>query len=176
MAERDAAMARMVLQGKTLREIGETFGVTYQTVSERLRLYKEQWREVALRDVSVAKGKILEELRLVRAEAWESWLQSRGKQVATQTEDSSSDQGGRSSRTTVREKVTHGDSSYLSAILVSIGQESKLLGLNEPERIALTNREALRHEGEKLAEYTTQQLLELYRRDDAVPVGGTGEA
>ncbi len=174
-AERDAVIARLTLQGKTTREIGAELGLDHTTVARRLKLYQQQWRDMALQDVSTTKGRILDELRMLRAEAWESWRLSRGEQVAVQEEEGYGPKG-ETGRTTTRTKTTHGDPSYLNAILVSIGQESRLLGLNEPETIELTSKEALRHEGEKLADYTTEQLMEMYRSGKSVPVGGHGEA
>jgi hypothetical protein len=191
MAERDALMARLTLEGKSTREIGAMLDLDHGTVAARLRVYAEAWRQNALDDVASVKGKHLAKVRLVQAEAWESWRLSRGEQVSFQDEaempdakvvaaiiaaggDSKQAQKLRPTKTVTRRKTTNGDPSYLNAILVAMGQEAKLLGLNDPDTFEITDRTQLRSAQKEATKLSTAELAAMFH--DGVPVGGSGEA
>lgn len=191
MAERDALMARLTLEGKSTREIGAILDLDHSTVAAHLRKYAEAWRNSALDDVARVKGQHLAKIRLVQAEAWESWRLSRGEQVTMQDEaevpdakvvaaiiaaggDGKDAQKLQPKKSVTRRKTTHGDPSYLNAILVAMGQESKLLGLNDPDTFEITDRTQLRSAQKEATKLTTAELTAMFH--DGVPVGGSGEA
>lgn len=133
------AIAKLALQGWTQPAIARYLEINQSTVCRDLEAIRRQWRESALQNFDQLRGQQLSELELVKQELWAAWEQSKQDQQTTVEEQvNSPDSGGQSKaiariKNQVRTVTKPGDVAYLSGVVSSIKEVSKLLGLYPEE-------------------------------------------
>jgi hypothetical protein len=112
---------RYLLKHEPQREIACELGISQQSVSRELGQAQKEWKETARVDYDLWVVEELLRLGMLEAEFWKSW--ERSQQDVTKLVNYS-----RTSRT--------GDPKLLEGILKCIETRSRLLGLDDPQRIA----------------------------------------
>lgn len=121
-------------QGSSQTDISRELGVAQSTVCADLKAIFTEWRESAVRDFDVARGIELRKLEAVEKEAWQAWRQSLEPAESTKVTDNG---GGKRAEKVVKQRV--GDPRFLEQIQKCISARRALLGLDAPERVALTS-------------------------------------
>ena len=162
VGQRRAEVAALYLKGLPQHEIVRRLGLAGNAgaavVSRDLKAVRESWKHSAIRDFDAARGRLLEEVALARAEAWAAWEKSKlgkangkGKAQRPEDEDASAWQQLRVAAVNDLETLgqgTHkppngekppvpekpaetcpGDPRFLDLVLRYIAEEAELLGL-----------------------------------------------
>ncbi|MDQ3223264.1 MAG: hypothetical protein M3Q75_07325, partial [Gemmatimonadota bacterium] len=86
--EREKVMngvARLLLQGRKVQEIGDIYGVSRETIRAYSKILEERWRSSALVDIGEARMRELAKLDHLESMYWEGWERSlRNKKSHTQ--------------------------------------------------------------------------------------------
>jgi hypothetical protein len=142
----------LLTQGKSARRIAQELGLSPSTTRRDVRALREQWRRERGRDFDDWVAQQLKEISLGLQEAWRGWRLSlepnrkvstkskgltkkptEGKKVALRADDVLEFEQATAERTTA------GDPRYLELIERLLGARARLLGLNQPIKIAPTN-------------------------------------
>lgn len=118
--------SKLRAEGKPLREIAETVGVSHEQVRLDLKYIDKRLIEAAAKDLEKAKAENLAKLRFAQAEVLEAWklsLEDSEKITIRQNDDGSE-------RTTVTEGQS-GNPGHLRNYIRALEAEAKLLGLYE---------------------------------------------
>lgn len=129
-------VAKLTLQGYNQTQIGEVLEVDRSTVSRDLKAIREDWKNSTSHDVTVERSQFLAKLRLIQAEGWRAWEESRiekvilidsrreeGGEPATQEERDEPPQGYR------RVVINPGNVGYLRTVFDAVKEEGAVLGL-----------------------------------------------
>lgn len=130
--------ARLYLKGNYQADIAKEVGVSVPTIVRDLAEIRQRWLESTLRDFDEAKSQELARIDLVEVEAWQGWTDSRGKNTTERIEDKEATQFSGVNKIT-EIKQLNGDPRYLQVVLGCIERRCKLLGLNEPDKVAPTS-------------------------------------
>src|SRR5689334_22557358 len=75
--EREAHLSKLTAlycQGMTNQyDLADALNVTQQQISRDLKILEERWRQKTLDDLTIKKGQQLQEIELVKREAWAAW-------------------------------------------------------------------------------------------------------
>jgi hypothetical protein len=163
VGQRRAEVAALYLKGLPQHEIVRRLGLVGNAgaavVSRDLKAVREGWKQSALRDFDAARGRLVEEVALARAEAWAAWEKSKqakpnGKGKAQRPEDGDAASGWQMLRETAQSdleglaagaakppegakppaaekpaETCPGDPRFLDLVLRYIAEEAELLGL-----------------------------------------------
>jgi DNA-binding transcriptional regulator LsrR (DeoR family) len=133
-----ALVAKLYLvDGLSQSEIGERLGVTQQQVSYDLEQVHRAWRQAAIADVDVERGKQLTKLDALERELWEAWQASKGEQTTTATRIVDLP-GVRRTESSQKRYRRQGKAEYLQAYLQCIAERNKILGLYRAEKKGVT--------------------------------------
>ena len=132
-----AAVAHMVLEGLTVRQMAIVIGKPYSgglavsTVQKDIEAVRREWRKSAVNDVELARAIELERLRNTEHAAWEGWEQS--KMPKTVHSKRYIRCGKRLVRKVTVTKTTSGlgNPAFLITVLKCIDLRCKILGLYE---------------------------------------------
>lgn len=144
-----AEIARLRIQGKTLPEIGALLGgYSKQAISYHWRKIEDGWKQSAQADIALYKGRQLDEITVLREEAWEAWKRSQrdaeasgSKLVRDADGTAKGKKRGASGRqeSFMRKEGQVGDPRFLQIIDDVARREARLLGLDAPQKIAPTD-------------------------------------
>jgi len=147
-------IAHYYLQGKTQQDMADDFGVSLSTVRRHIKLLREEWKERALYDFSIAKSEELAKVDEIERIAWDQFHKSlAGKEVAT-TMDNGTTVTEMMSRTTTGTS----DIKWLDKIQWCVDQRCKILGLHAPKQAVIN--QTIREE-KNLEEMSTEELLKI---------------
>lgn len=121
-------IARRYLRGETQEAIASDYGVSRQQISKDIAAVRQAWKaeQVALMDEHIAQK--IEEVRRVKAQAWEAWERSRqDKEIVTESTTTTED--GFTEKRSVRREGQAGNPAFLREVMECIKQECILLGL-----------------------------------------------
>jgi predicted transcriptional regulator len=76
MEERRACVSALYCEGKGIREIAETFGVTAATITADLKEIRRDWLQRSIEHYDQRKAEELAKIDRLEAEAWEAWHRS----------------------------------------------------------------------------------------------------
>lgn len=76
-AARRREVAKRLRLGESFSEIADAVGVSKSTVGRDVKRLREQWREEMQKDMSAHLSRRLAELKAIKREAFESWLESK---------------------------------------------------------------------------------------------------
>ena len=76
-AARRRQVAKLIRLGKSYAEVADAVDVSKSTVHNDVRRLKEQWRTEAERDIGEHLSRRLAELKAIKREAFEAWLESK---------------------------------------------------------------------------------------------------
>lgn len=147
-----AEIARLRIQGKTLLEIGKLLGgCSKQAISYHWRRIEDGWKRSALADLALYKGRQLDEIDVLREEAWEAWERSQrdaetsgSRLVQDAGSPAKNKEGGvpaGKQESFMRREGQVGDPRFLQIIDDVARREARLLGLDAPQKTALTDKE-----------------------------------
>lgn len=120
----------------TQARIGDYFGITADAVSKRIKNMKKEWRNSKLENADIFVKQELLKLAKLEEEAWDAWYRSIGKSVSTKTIKGEDDSV---SSTIITENELVGDPRFLQRLENISSIRAKLLGLNAPDRIEVSN-------------------------------------
>jgi hypothetical protein len=154
--ERRTKLARLMrtLDRPTLANLADQLGISVSTVRKDMRAIREQWREDRLRDWNERVEEELAKLDLAEQEAWRAVaVAQRPKTVIRRVQrpieerDSEGNAVLRMRMVEEVEQTTPGgaDLNALNTLLKIMERRARLLGLDQPERLAL--------EGEAVKQY-----------------------
>jgi hypothetical protein len=124
LLERRQQVADYYLQGWTQMEIAAHVGVDQTTVSDDLKVVRQQWRDSAVRDFDEAREVELRKIDRVEREAWAAWERSQKPAQSAHINDESNQ---RKTRRHVRNQ--YGDPRFLDQVNKCIASRCALLGL-----------------------------------------------
>jgi hypothetical protein len=167
---RRAIIAQLMLRGVTsMGELCKRAKCSRPTLAKDLEAIRAEWRKEMVESFDYAKDQCLKVLEEIEREAWAEWDRSKlgaKKRLSRTTENET---GG----STTEEETTErrcGDPRYLEVIIKCEERKTKLLGLDEPERIDLKGQmitiavelqNVIENNGEFI-EYMRHQLLAEY--------------
>ena len=141
-AARRREVAKRLRLGESYAEISDALDVAKSTVARDVRRLKEQWRKDAERDMGEHLSRRLAELRAIKREAFESWLESKedptrekvrtegeGQSVTSVGEDGELDSEVEVTRKVVR--TAGGDPRHLKVMLRAEERIAEILGVAE---------------------------------------------
>lgn len=135
-----ALIAKLRLQGKTVDEIAAMLGVTSRTIQRDLAAIHEEWKTQTLTDTTDLKAREAARLDMLEAEAYAAWERSKQDWQKKTVEDrpgAGSKTAGRHAK--IETGSSPGDPRFLSTLLQIQARRATLLGLDAPQKTALTD-------------------------------------
>lgn len=153
--ERDRALiGRLYVKGKTQREIAETLQAAYekerpadwpadrpwisisrQQVAHELAAVREEWRQSAVVDFNLAKGRELARIDALEEAYWEAYERSKQDRIARQLYSKVDEHGNvKPTHQTVSTSRSDGDEKFLAGIQWCIDRRCKILGIDAPTK------------------------------------------
>lgn len=131
-----AEIARLRIQGKTLREIAEALGGNLSNVAIHYWWHKieDEWKAGSQADIALYKGKQLREIMLLREEAWAAWQRSQedAEMQLSKMKRGTDEAGVNTQETQLRKEGQVGDPRFLQVVEWCNEREAKLLGTDAP--------------------------------------------
>jgi hypothetical protein len=190
IASRRAKVAALLVRGVVNQfEIARQLGMEasqQSTISRDMRAIKEQWRTSSLRDFDEAKGRELEKLEALEAEAWAGWERSKAERTSSRTrrmerpgpaaEPESGNSNGTAGATRLESALAElkkeqrdGSQAFLLVALKCVSERCKILGLHAPVRHRHGGDDTappVRHTQVTVEDVTEgEHLAEMYRRE-----------
>jgi len=134
-----AEIARLHLQGQTQERIAQALNLSRPTVAREIKILIDLWRERAIADVSGVRGQELAKLDQISAEAWAGWQRSQQERTGRVVEESG--RQGANRRARIETHSQNGDPQFLQTLLRVAERRAKLLGLDPPQKAAITDPE-----------------------------------
>lgn len=180
----------LLMSDASARQIAARLGLSSSTVRRDLRVLREEWKRERLQDHDAWVARQLQELALTIRESWAGWIRSQepSKQSKMRsrglTKKPDPRGGGRVKikaedvlefEQTSKEQTSAGDPRFLEVVERCLASRARLLGLNQPVKVAPTD-----PTGERPYSDVRAELLR--RLDDiavnvAVPLpGGVGQS
>lgn len=181
--QRRCSVAKLVAEGKNQPEIARSLQISQPTVSADIQALERQWRQTANFDFAAARGRVLNGLEHVRAEAFGGWHRSRRPKRTTTKAVSSSDSGKdgkpkddqtgdkqedsksptkQTQRVATRDEERDGDPRFIQTVLMTYKTEMDLLGLEvAPEAAAEDERRGIR---QAIIDSLTKEEKEVFYR------------
>ena len=131
-------IADFYLQGWLQADIAQEVGLSQPTISRDLKALQKAWLKSALIDFDAAKAKELAKVDRLEREYWAAWEASK-KDKETQTTEKIKSTTLRS-KAQIRREGQVGNPSFLVGVQWCIERRCKILGLDAPTGIDLTNR------------------------------------
>lgn len=121
-----------------VRRIAEELGVHHSQIVRDLQALEIDWQATQRDEIAACKARLLADYDRICAESWDEWAKSRTDEPGEQTIEGRPDgEGGIvSERVTKRKRTARGDPRYLTTILGARKQQTDLLGLAAPVRVA----------------------------------------
>lgn len=165
--------------GMTQQEIAAELRIAQSTVSEDLKIVREEWKKHRIMAWDDRLAELAGEIGAVRVEAWAAWVQSL-RDVETRTTARTSDTPGGSAgeaagagdaaaAATIRKqksrKNANGNPRFLEIVMSSVERECRLFGIDAPMKFAQTDPTGQKESAAKTSEAETQiaLLTELFR-------------
>lgn len=137
-----AEIARLRIQGKSQPEIGRILGgMTRQAISYHWRKIEDEWKRSSQADIALYKGKQLDEITILREEAWAAWKRSQEDAEMQMSKMKQGAGSGPQQESQLRKEGQVGDPRFLQVVEWCNEREAKLLGLDAPQKTALTDKE-----------------------------------
>jgi hypothetical protein len=131
---RRGQVANLYLEGKSLRQIGEVFGVSHVTIKRDVDAMYEEWRNDRKDTFDEAVIRMLRAIDKLESESWDAWVRSCKDAEKVIEETGSSDKGPYSkSRTEVAPQA--GDPRFLQVILQAMQRRCAIIGIDSPKKI-----------------------------------------
>ncbi len=135
-----ALMAKLRLQGKTAADLAAMFSLSERQVYRELAAIAADWKAQTLADTADLKAREAARLDMLEAEAYAAWERSKADWQKKTVEDrpgAGSKTAGRHAK--VETGTSPGDPRFLSALLSIQARRATLLGLDAPQKTALTD-------------------------------------
>lgn len=185
-------IARLYVRGYKRTEITEIINkqyppekqLTHRTIEVDLQQLLQEWRADAVREIAEKHAEQLGKLQEVEKELWLAWEKSKEIREVIITEAVGGGGGkqsegapiGRRHRVQTRREQAIGDPRYLEGVMKVIEQRSKLLGLNQPEKLEITAIKEMRNEElEELIRTTSEAITVLAANTYAASAELAGE-
>lgn len=110
LLSRRAKVAKLYLEGWTQEQLGQQLGVTQQSISNDLKVLREEWREAAKEDTEDLHAQALAQIKKALADLWDQWDLSK------------------------LNKYSQPDARLMNEIGKWFDRWTKLLGLNAPDK------------------------------------------
>lgn len=131
---RRGEVARLYLEGRSLRQVGTQLGVSHVTVKNDVDAIYEEWREDHKEYIDSAIVKELRKLDKIESEAWDGWLRS-CKDAEKIVEESGATEKGDYTKSRTEVVPQAGDPRFLKVILDTIQRRCSILGIDAPKKI-----------------------------------------
>jgi hypothetical protein len=133
--QRQEQVAKLYAQGYTQTQLAVLTGTSQSTIQRDIEAIEQRWQQDALQHHSARKNRLLAELVLARAAAWEGWQRSLELRETTVTEAVEGGPGATRRTARVRKEAQGGGCTFLSEIGQSILDEAKMRGLMPPDKL-----------------------------------------
>gem|GEM_PF-1416814 len=153
--ERRKQVATLYVEGWSLRQLAEKYGVAISSIHRDMEVVRQWWREDA---VAAVDDHINAELELIRAtigQAWKGWYMSLDEKQRERTKLVESVKAGDSKAIERATEQQVGNPAYLGTLIKCSERRCKLLGLDEAEKIKV----------DVSATITVQEVAEEVRND-----------
>ncbi|MBL8823172.1 MAG: response regulator transcription factor [Planctomycetia bacterium] len=130
LLKRREQVAKLYLEGRTIRQIAQDLGVSIGTVHADLQYIEKEWATLAEQSVSKRKTDILAKLDLIEKMAYEAFEKSQGE-IVVETQRART-KAGSGAKEIIKQEVrsmSPGDPRYLQIVGNCISQRAKLIGL-----------------------------------------------
>lgn len=154
--ERLDSIAGLLLTGFNQSEIAEELGISKQQVSYDVKKLKKRWKESQVQRVNEVLNRQLQELHMLKRNAYKSYRTSKGETTVRKVSQRSIPVNGNGSengvQTLLSQDVTTrkepGDARFLSVVLNCIKTEMELIGTAAAKRVELSGPEGgpVKHE------------------------------
>ena len=135
-----AEVAQMYLSGTPQYLIAEATEDDDSQITYDLKILVKRWQQSALGDTGAAKGKELAKLDELERTFWDAWARSKQPRERTRTSKS---EGEKVLLIALSEKEQRdGNPAFLDGVLKCIDRRCKILGLDAPTEIKLTEERA----------------------------------
>ncbi len=157
-AQKDADLeyiAKWRVRGKSLRDIADMldeereYPMSYPTVRKDAEGLTKHWREQAAEFTKAAKERTLVELEAVAGEAWLAWEKSKKDRLFNTLKkkgivsDAKTEKENAAAmalaESTIRKEGQTGDPAYLTIILGCAEKRARLLGVEAPQKVQMTD-------------------------------------
>jgi hypothetical protein len=129
-AARRREVAKRLRLGESYAEISDALDVAKSTIARDVRRLREQWRKETIEDMDRHMDRRLAELRAIKREAYEAWLESKEGPARRQVKT----KGGGGDPDEVTRQIVRtagGDAQHLRAMLDAETKIQKLLGVHD---------------------------------------------
>ncbi len=126
----------MYLHGASRETISSTLGIAIKTVETYIRMSHMSWRDTSGIDMDQAMGEQLAKIAEVERESWQAWKDSK-RTVSIPIPQPSLRQRLRSDAVRIN---LPGDPAFLAIVLKCIDRRCRVLGLDGPHKIDITDR------------------------------------
>ena len=155
LQERRKQVAKLYIEGWSLRQLAEKFGVGMTSIHRDMTEVRKWWREDAVASVDDHINSELELIRATIAEAWKGWYTSLDEKQRERTKLVESVKAGDSKAIERATEQQIGNPAYLSTLIKCSERRCKILGLDEAEKIKVDIE----------ARITVQEVAEEVRND-----------
>jgi hypothetical protein len=142
-ADRRTKVCHLYMRGVPVTEIAVQVGASVSRVKGDLAWHHAYWVETAAIDFDLAKGRELEKINALEEEAWAGFRRSQTRSVRTTRRRDRRTGGEDGEQTTdvagVQEYERDGNTAWMDTIKWCIDRRIKLLGLDAPTQIHVTN-------------------------------------
>lgn len=176
--ERDLIeIERRLVRGETQIEIGRALEMSTSQVSYDVAKIESRWRSAVVADLNVWKAQELAKIDELERTFWKAWAESLKDKETTftertsgqSTEDAEKAEKAEKVRASVRREGSSGNPAFLDGVLSCVDRRIKLLGLDAPIRVDITEkvRAAAREMGvdEDDAVKEAQRIIQAARGD-----------
>lgn len=138
--ERDLVeIARLMVRGNNVVEIANELKVSASQVRYDIKTVEQRWHDAATDSLNAYKEKELAKLDELERTYWKAWVESL-KPKTTEYVERGEGEKGPQSRTGRRIEVQTGNPAYLNGVLSCIDRRIKLLGLDAPIKIDISEK------------------------------------
>lgn len=156
--ERDLdAISKQYLHGVTQAQIAENFNVSQQQISRDLKELRNRWLKSSLANLDALKAQELAKVDALEKEYWDAWNRSIGERKRKSTERATANGEDKNKASIITEEMI-GDPRYLEGVQKCIERRCKLLGLDSPDRRALTDSQGNDIEMPKIVQVVAAKL------------------
>ncbi len=129
-------IARRYCHGETQIDIAAYLEVSQQQISYDLKAVQREWKDQRIKELDIHKWRELAKIDELERTYWDAWMRSQTEHVRTRSRQ----QTGGDILASIERENPIGDPRFLVGVAWCIERRCKLLGLDEPLRIDITDR------------------------------------
>lgn len=132
--------ADLYIQGWNQQQIANAIGISRQQINVDLGKIRDEWRARYSEKVDEFKQEQLAKIDALEAKYWAAWEKSLGDKKINSVSTSQGLLNKPGLEKTATTESSYGESKYLDGILKCIDRRCKILGIDAPKNVEMTNR------------------------------------